>query len=137
MSVPKHDKGANMKRKMALAASSLCAVALLAAAASPASAAPQGKGLVQFGTFTCEGLGDVDLFGPRGPKAATAFLSSGQHAVAFSLEIVGTDGEGNPIDFFKTYGKRSGLTAFTCTQHFEDGQAIVDITVVLGLVPPE
>jgi hypothetical protein len=126
-----------MRRKMALAASSLCAVALLAAAVSPASAAPQGNGLVEFGTFTCEGLGDVDVFGPRGPKAASTFATTGQHVVLFSLEITGTDGEGNPIDFSKTYGKRSGLTAFTCTQHFEDGQANVDITAVVGLVPPE
>ena len=124
-----------MKRKVALAASSLCAVALLAAAASPASAVPQGKGLVEFGTFTCEGLGDVDVFGPRGEKAASSFASTGQHVVLFSLDVHGTF-EGETIDFSKTYGQRSALTPFTCTQHFEDGQTNVDVTVVVGLVPP-
>jgi hypothetical protein len=128
-----------MKRTTALAISSLCAVALLAAAASPASAAapPPGKGLVDFGTFTCEGVGDVTVIGPRGPKAATAFTTTGLKVALFSLDITGTDLDGNPIDFSKTYGKRSALTPITCTQHFEEGQANLDITAVVGLVPPQ
>ena len=126
-----------MKRTIALAVSSLCAVALLVAAAAPASAAvPQGKGLVDFGTFTCEGIGEVSVFGPRGAKAASSFTTAGQHVVLTSLEITGTDFDGNPVDFSKTYGKRSGLTPFTCTQHFEEGAAIIDITAVVALVPP-
>lgn len=127
-----------MKRTIAVAVSSLCAVVLLAAAATPASAAaPPGKGLVDFGTFTCEGFGDVTVIGPRGPKAAAAFTPTGEHIVLISLEITGTDFDGNPIDFSKTYGQRSALTAITCTQHFEEGQANVDITAVVGLVPPQ
>jgi hypothetical protein len=128
-----------MKRTIAVAVSSLCAVALLAAAASPASAAapPPGKGLVDFGTFTCEGLGDVTVIAPRGPKAAAGFTTTGQHIALISLEITGTDFDGNPADFSKTYGQKSALTAITCTQHFEEGQANLDITAVVGLVPPQ
>jgi hypothetical protein len=123
-----------MKRKTALAASSLCAVALLGAAATPATAVPQGKGLVEMGSFTCEGFGDVDVFGPRGQGAATSFSTSGLHAVLVSIEITGTDPmTGEPIDFSKTYGQRSGLTRVTCTQDFEGGSA----TAVVALVPPQ
>src|SRR5918994_2109834 len=128
-------QGGSMKRKMALAASSLCAVALLAAAATPApAAAPPGKGLVEFGTFTCEGLGEVSVFGPRGPKAASSFATTGEHVVLLSLEITGTDPvTGEPIDFSKTYGTGAGLTPVTCTQDFDGGSA----TAVVALVPPQ
>ena len=126
-----------MRRRVALTTSLLCAVALMAAAATPASATtPNGKGLVDFGPFTCEGLGEVSVFGPRGPKAASAFTSSGEHINLLSLEITGTAG-GDPVDFSKTYGQKRGLTAFTCTQHFEDGQDIVDVTAVVAIVPPQ
>lgn len=126
-----------MKRTIARAVSSLCAVALLAAAASPASAAgPPGQGLVEFGPWTCEGLGEVELFGPRGFKAATVFTTTGQHLSLLSLELTGTI-DGDPFDFSKTYGQKSALTTFTCTQHFEDGQDTVDATAVVGLVPPQ
>jgi hypothetical protein len=126
-----------MKRTIALAASSLCVVALLAAAATPASAAgpPPGQGLVGFGTYSCDGLGEVDLVGPRGDKAASTYTSTGEHLNLLSLEITGTF-EGNPVDFSKTYGQKSGLTPFTCTQHFEEDQTIIDVTLVVGLVPP-
>jgi hypothetical protein len=127
-----------MKRTIARAVSSVCTVVLLAAAVSPASAAgPPGQGLVEFGTFNCEGLGDVDLFGPRGFKAASVFTTTGEHLNLLSLEISGTDFDGNPVDFSKTYGKKSGLTTFTCTQHFEEGLANLDITSVVALVPPQ
>jgi hypothetical protein len=127
-----------MKRTIARAVSSVCTVVLLAAAASPASAAaPPGNGLVEFGTFNCEGLGDVDLVGPRGPKAASVFTTAGEHLNLLSLEISGTDFDGNPVDFSKTYGKKSGLTTLMCTQHFEEGLANLDVTSVVGLVPPE
>jgi hypothetical protein len=123
-----------MKRWIALGSAALCSVALLAATAGPASAAPQGNGLVDFGTFTCEGFGDVSVFGPRGPQAATAFATTGQHIVVVSLEIAGTDPvTGEPIDFSKTYGQRSGLTSFTCTQDFGG----VSATAVVALVPPQ
>ena len=123
---------------IARGASFLCAVALLAAAATPASAAgpPTGKGLITFGTYTCEGLGEVDLVGPRGDKAAAVYTTTGEHLNLFSLDITGTF-EGNPFEFSKTYGRKSGLTTFTCTQHFAEDETIIDITLIVGLVPPE
>lgn len=117
-----------MKRTIARAVSSVCAVVLLAAAASPASAAaPPGQGLVEFGTFKCEGLGEVELFGARGFKASSVFTTTSQHLTLISLDISGA------FEFSKTYGQKSGLTTFTCTQS-EGG---VDITSVVGLVPPK
>jgi hypothetical protein len=132
-----------MKRTIALGASLLCAVALLAAAAAPASGAapPPGKGLVDFGTYTCGGgVGDVDLVGPRGFKAASGWAITGEtadHLTLLSLVITGTDFDGNPIDVSHTYGKKSAMTTFTCTQHFTEGTASVDITLVEGLVPSQ
>jgi len=121
-----------MKSRIALA-SALCSAVLLAVAAVPASAAaPKGNGLVDFGTFTCEGIGEVSVFGPRG-NGATAFTTAGQHVVLLSLEITGTDPEGNPIDFSKTFGQKSALTPITCTQPFEGGNS----TAVVALVPPQ
>jgi hypothetical protein len=115
-----------MKRRNVLAGA-LCSAALLVVAAAPASAAvPKGNGLVDFGSFTCEGLGEVSVFGPRG-NAATAFTTTGQHALLLSLEIDGSE------PFSKTYGKRSGLTPITCIQQFEGGEA----TAVVALVPPQ
>jgi hypothetical protein len=127
-----------MKRTSAFAVSSLCAVALLTAAATPVSAAtPPGEGLVEFGTFNCEGVGEVSFFGPRGFKADTVFTTTGQHVVLISLELTGTDFDGTPVDFSKTYGQKSALTTFTCTQHVEDGLANLDITSVVAFVPPQ
>ena len=130
-----------MKRRIRIAAASLMvAVGLIAAVVVPASAAgpPPGQGLVQFGPYECEGgVGVVDLFGPRGFKASTVFVPSGQHLSLLSLEITGTDVDGNPFHSSKTYGQKSGLTTFACTQHFEDGQATSDTTLVVGLVPPK
>jgi hypothetical protein len=117
----------------------LCAVTLLAVAATSASAAgpPPGQGLATFGTFTCGGgLGEVDLVGPNGDKAASVYTTTGEHLNLFSLEISGTF-DGNPVDISKTYGQKSGLTTFTCTQHFEEDQNVIDVTLVVGLVPPE
>ena len=128
-----------MQRTIARGASFLCAVALLAAVATPASAAgpPPGKGLATFGTYTCgDGLGEVDLVGPSGDKAASVYTTTGEHLNLLSLEIIGTF-EGNPVDISKTYGQKSALTTFTCTQHFEEDQNIIDVTLVVGLVPPE
>jgi hypothetical protein len=117
----------------------LCAVTLLAVAATSASAAgpPPGQGLATFGTFTCGGgLGEVDLVGPSGDKAASVYTTTGEHLNLLSLEITGTF-EGNPVDISKTYGQKSGLSTFTCTQHFEEDQNVIDVTLVVGLVPPE
>jgi hypothetical protein len=126
-----------MQRTISRGALFLCAVAFLAAAATPTSAAgpPPGEGLATFGTFTCDGLGDVDLVGPSGEKAASVYTTTGEHLNLLSLEITGTF-EGTPLDFSKTYGQKSGLTTFTCTQHFEEDQTIIDVTAVVGLVPP-
>jgi hypothetical protein len=126
-----------MKRTIVRWASCLCAVALLAAAATPASAAgpPRGQGLATFGTYTCDGLGEVDLVGPRGDKAASVYTTTGEHLNLLSLDITGTF-EGNPFEFSKTYGKKSGLTTFTCTQHFAEDGTTIDVILVVGLVPP-
>jgi hypothetical protein len=129
-----------MQRTIARGASFLCAVALLAAAATPASAAgPPGQGLATFGTYTCDGLGEVDLVGPSGDKAASVFTTNGEHLNLLSLEVTGTF-DGNSFDLSKIYGKKSGLTTFTCTQHFvdpEDQANTTDVTLVVGLVPPQ
>jgi hypothetical protein len=126
-----------MQRTIARGVSFLCAVAWLAVAATPASAAgpPPGQGLATFGTYTCGGLGDVDLVGPSGDKAASVYTTSGKHLNLLSLEITGTF-EGTPFEVSKTYGRKSALTTFTCTQHFEEGQTTIDVTLVVGLVPP-
>ena len=116
------------------------ATLVLALALSPSASAagpPPGKGLATFGTYTCGGgLGEVDLVGPSGEKAASVFTNTGEHLNGLSLEVTGTF-DGNPVDIEKTYGQKSGLTTFTCTQHFEDGENVIDVTLVVGLVPPE
>jgi hypothetical protein len=76
------------------------------------------------------------LVGPSGDKAASVYTTTGEHLNLFSLEISGTF-DGNPVDISKTYGQKSGLTTFTCTQHFEEDQNVIDVTLVVGLVPPE
>lgn len=124
-----------MKRLIIVAAT---AVGLLAFAAAPAGAnLPQGKGLVSFGTVSCEGIGDVDVFGPRGEGAATAFTTTGQHVALQMFTVTFTDTEGNVFSFSKSFGTKAGLTTFTCTQHFEEpGEGTGDITAVVALVPP-
>jgi hypothetical protein len=113
-------------------------VAALALSAGPASAQPQGQGLVDFGVATCEGVGEVSVFGPRGEGAATAFATTGQHVVVVDFTISGTDPEGQPFTFSKSFGEKAGLTTFTCTQHFEEpGEGTADLTVVVALVPPQ
>ena len=106
----------------------------------PASAAglPPGQGFVSFGTWTCDGLGEVELVGPRGDKAASGYTANGEHLISFSLDVHGTF-EGESVDFSKTYGQKSALTPFTCIQHAEDAQTNTDITLtlVVGLAPPE
>jgi hypothetical protein len=129
-----------MKLRIRIAAATvMVAAGLIGAVGAPASAAgpPSGKGLATFGTFTCGGgLGDVDLVGPSGDKAASVYTTTGDHLNLLSLDITGTF-EGNPIDISKTYGQKSALTTFTCTQHFEEDGDIIDVTLVVGLVPPQ
>ena len=114
------------------------AVGLFALAAAPAGAnVPQGQGLISFGTVSCEGIGDVDVFGPSGQGAATAFTTSGQQVVVQMFTQTFVDTEGNLFFFSKTFGVKSGLTTFTCTQHVEaPGEGTSDITAVVALVPP-
>lgn len=114
------------------------AVGLFALAAAPAGAnLPQGQGLESFGTVSCEGIGDVDVFGPRGEGAATAFTTTGQHVVLQTFTATFTDTEGNVFTFSKSFGTKAGLTTFTCTQHFEEPEeGSGDITAVVALVPP-
>ena len=127
-----------MQRTIARGASFLCAVALLAAVATPASAAgpPPGQGLVSFGTWTCDGLGPVELVGPRGDKAASGYTATGEHLISFSLDVHGIF-EGDAVDFSKTYGQKSALTPFTCTQHVVDVDTDITSTLVVGLAPPQ
>ena len=79
-----------MKGRIALSAL-LCTVALIAVAAVPASArVPGGQGLTSFGFTDCgEPLGVVEIFGPRGELASTAYLidtaGTGPHVVATRL----------------------------------------------------
>ena len=87
---------------------------------------------------------DLQLRRPRGgrlrqtggEKAASVYTTTGEHLNLFSLDITGIF-DGNPFDLSKTYGEKSGLSTFTCTQHFEADQELIDITLVVGLVPPE
>ena len=59
------------------------ALTVFVAAAAPDSAnVPKGQGLVDFGVFNCEGIGEVSVFGPRGPKAASSFATTGEHVGA-------------------------------------------------------
>ncbi len=110
----------------------------LAVAAGPASAnLPKGKGLEDFGVVTCEGIGEVSVFGPRGEGAATAFATTGQHVVVQAFDVTFTDTEGNVFTFSKRFGTKAGLTTFTCRQHFEEpGEGTTDITAVVAIVPP-
>ena len=81
-----------MKGRIALSAL-LCTVALIAVAAVPASArVPGGQGLTSFGFTDCgEPLGVVEIFGPRGELASTAYLidtaGTGPHVVATRFEV--------------------------------------------------
>jgi hypothetical protein len=111
----------------------------LATAAGPASAnVPGGKGLVDFGVVTCEGIGDVSVFGPRGEGAATAFATTGQHVVLQSFDVTFTDVAGEVFTFSKSFGAKAGLTTFTCTQDIsEPGEGTGEITAVVAIVPPQ
>ena len=103
---------------------------------SVASAVPEGHGLQDFGVFNCPG-GDVTVYGGSGVKAAKAFTTAGDQVLLLSIDITGTTPGGEPFEFSKTYGRRTGLGGeVTCTQHFEDGLATSDIVVTVVPVPP-
>jgi hypothetical protein len=130
--------GGEMKGWMALVSAMLCTVAALAMTAVPASArVPGGQGLESFGLANCEGLGEVEIFGPPAEPAPTGYLKitaeTGQHVVATRFELT-FDGQ---VVFSTSFGKKAGLTTFRCTQTFEDpdeGTGVFTLTV--AVVPP-
>jgi len=124
-----------MRRSTAVVSALLGALAL---SAGPAWAGvPNGQGLVDFGEVTCEGIGQVSVYGPRGEGSATAFARSGEHVVLKSFNVSFTDTEGHVFSFSKSFGAKVGLTTFTCTQHTEDPDGTGDITAVVAIVPPQ
>ena len=126
-----------MTRRIALASATLSAVALIAGAAVPASArVPGGQGLGIFGVFDCgEPLGEVEVFGAPAVEAANAYLidteGTGPHVVATRFELKSAAGE---VFFEKDFGKKAGLTTFTCTQTGDLGDVF---TLTVAVVPPQ
>ena len=121
-----------MKGWIALSAL-LCTVALIAVAAVPASArVPGGKGLAIFGVFDC-GDFDAEVYGAPAVGAANAYLitdGNGPHVVATRFEFKSAAGE---VFFEKNFGKKAGLTTFTCTQ---TGELFGDVfTLTVAIVP--
>jgi hypothetical protein len=130
-----------MQRRITLGRSLLSVIAVLAVTAVPAAArAPGGKGLVDFGTVTCDGIGEASLLGPRGLSANSGYLVVGgdaKHVMLTQLEGTITDLEGNVIDSFsKSFGAKVPYRTFTCTQEFEEPGANGELTVTLAFVPP-
>jgi hypothetical protein len=120
-----------MRKKMVALA---VALAALAVGAGPAAGdIPNGHGLVSFGTFQCDGLGKVEVFGPAPPQVPFGFFDTGQRFVMRSLDVVFTDAEGNVVDAVRmTWGTKAGLSTVTCRQDFEGGSG----TAIVALVPP-
>jgi hypothetical protein len=122
-----------MKGWIALSAL-LCTVALIAVAAVPASArVPGGKGLATFGVFDC-GDFDAEVYGAPAVGAANAYLidtdGNGPHVVATRFEFKSAAGE---VLFEKNFGKKTGLTTFTCMQ---TGELFGDVfTLTVAIVP--
>lgn len=127
-----------MKRRIALGAAVISAVALIAVAAVPAAAkVPGGQGLISFGFPTCgEGLGQVELFGPPAGPATSGYLivtdDTSLHAIATRFELT-VDGE---IVFEQNFGEKAGLTTVTCTDTFEDPEGTAVFTLTAAIVPP-
>jgi hypothetical protein len=124
-----------MKRSVAIL---VVALGLVALTAAPAGAnVPQGQGLESFGEIQCEGLGTLEIFGPRAEGAPTAFAVTGEHLLAQSFSVEFTDVEGNTFTFFKSYGTKAGMSTFTCTQSFEEpGEGSGVVTIVGSVIPP-
>ena len=130
-----------MKRWFTPMLTMLSAVAAAAVLAVPASAqAPDGRGLVEFGTLTCDGIGEASLFGPRGLAASSGYLVVGdeaRHVMLIQIEGTITDLDGNVVDHFSTSkGSKVPFTPFTCTQEFDEPGAHGVLTLTLGFVPP-
>ena len=103
------------RRWITLVSAMLCSAAVIAVAAVPASASvPGGQGLAIFGVFDC-GDFDAEVYGAPAVAAANAYLitdGNGPHVVATRFEFKSA-GE---VLFEKDFGKKAGLTTFTCTQ---------------------
>jgi len=126
-----------MRRRIALVSATLSAVVLIAVAAVPASGqVPGGQGLESFGFPTCEGLGQVELFGPPAFQATSGYLivteDSSLHAIATRFELT-IDGQ---IVFEQNFGEKAGLTTVTCTDMFEDPEGTAVFTLTAAIVPP-
>jgi hypothetical protein len=107
---------------------------VIAAAAVPASArVPGGQGLAIFGIFDC-GDFDVEVYGAPAVEAANAYLldtsGNGPHVVATRFELKSAAGE---VFFEKNFGRKAGLTTFTCTQTGDFGDVF---TLTVAVVPP-
>jgi hypothetical protein len=123
------------RRWIALVSAMLCSGAVIAVAAVPASArVPGGQGLGIFGLFDCgDPLGEVEVFGAPAVEAANAYLidteGTGPHVVATRYELKSAAGE---VFFEKNFGKKTGLTTFTCTQTGDLGDVF---TLTVAVVP--
>ena len=111
----------------------LCSAAVIAVAAVPASASvPGGQGLGIFGVFDC-GDFDAEVYGAPAVEAANAYLidtnGNGPHVVATRFELKSAAGE---VFFEKNFGKKAGLTTFTCTQTGDLGDVF---TLTVAVVP--
>jgi hypothetical protein len=121
------------RTRIALAAA--VAALSLAVAAGPASArVPGGQGLGIFGLFDCgDPLGEVEVFGAPAVSASNAYLidteGNGPHVVATRFEFKSGTGE---VFFEKDFGKKAGLTTFTCTQTGDLGDVF---TLTVAVVP--
>jgi len=126
-----------MRRRVTFAGAILSAVALIAVAAVPASArVPSGQGLISFGFPTCEGLGQVELFGPPAPQGTSGYLivteEASLHAIATRFELT-LDGQ---VVFEQNFGEKAGLTTITCTDTFDDPEGTAVFTLTAAIVPP-
>jgi hypothetical protein len=127
-----------MRRRIALASATLSAVVLIAVAAVPASArVPGGQGLISFGFPTCEGLGQVELFGPPAGPATSGYLivteETSLHAIVTRFERT-IEGQ---VVFEQNFGNKAGLTTLTCTDTFEDPEGTAVFTLTAAVVPPQ
>ena len=122
------------RRWITLVSAMLCSAAVIAVAAVPASArVPGGQGLAIFGIFDC-GDFDVEVYGAPAVEAANAYLldtsGNGPHVVATRFELKSAAGE---VFFEKNFGRKAGLTTFTCTQTGDFGDVF---TLTVAVVPP-
>lgn len=111
---------------------------LAVTAVAPASTKiPPGRGLDStFGPFQCEGMGSVTIVAPTAvTPVPTGWTSTGEHAVALWFGGRFTDLEGNVFEFTKSFGRKAGMTPFTCTAHYEYPEGIEDFTMAVAIVP--